>query len=285
MTTIVNVFSAFAYYIPTSSINYVRNYNFNPSTVTQLPVILENKSNDYPITVDITTSHPWVNILNPTTGQSAKIPSGNVVIPTSSRLTVNMSVDLPPEIEAITVASTAVSMSFYIRSGSFPLIYAVPGSTGYELQSNTDIIILTPANSFQEVNITPYFAGVPLTGEEGELVFLPPDPTVAGLTGFTPNIADNTVTVFGVSSGETVLRVYLSSSIDSSDPVRKEIPIRVIGATEDYSPPGNRIGSGPQEPFRGQGPPPAGPAGPAGPAAPAGPAGPSGGDDERSRVF
>ncbi len=100
-----NIREKFIYALATSSIEYIRNYNFNTSTITDIPLALGNTDTEIPITVNITTTVPWIQIVNPTTGANLKFPSGNVVLGPTSTSVVLVKVDLPPEIENVPSSS------------------------------------------------------------------------------------------------------------------------------------------------------------------------------------
>jgi hypothetical protein len=117
-----NIREKFSYVIATSSVNYVRNYNFNSATVTDIPLAMANSDESVPITVNITTTQPWMQIVDPTTGKDLRYPSGNVVLePTSSKV-VLLKLDLPPEIESIPETTIRPFINLDIKSGSFPIL-------------------------------------------------------------------------------------------------------------------------------------------------------------------
>jgi hypothetical protein len=114
-----NIREKFTYVIATSSIEYIRNYNFNTATVTDIPLAMSNSDTEIPITVNITTTVPWIQIVNPTTGANLKFPSGNVVLGPTSSSVVLVKIDLPPEIENVPSSSIYPDISLDIKSGSF----------------------------------------------------------------------------------------------------------------------------------------------------------------------
>lgn len=117
-----NIREKFSYALATSSIEYIRNYNFNTSTITDISLALGNSDTEVPITVNITTTEPWIEIVNPTTGANLKFPNGNVVLGPTSTSIVLVKVDLPPEIENIPESVIYPNISLDIKSGSFPII-------------------------------------------------------------------------------------------------------------------------------------------------------------------
>jgi len=67
-----NIREKFTAVLATSSIEYIRNYNFNTTTVSDIPLTMANSDTAVPITVSITTTVPWIQIVNPTTGANLK---------------------------------------------------------------------------------------------------------------------------------------------------------------------------------------------------------------------
>lgn len=116
-----NIREKFSYVMTTSSIEYIRNYNFNTSTITDIPLIMANSDTAVPITVNITTTQPWIQIVDSTTGVSVKSPEGNVILEPSSSKTVLVKIDLPPEIENIPQTVIEPSINIQLLSGSFPI--------------------------------------------------------------------------------------------------------------------------------------------------------------------
>ena len=122
--SIYNIREKFSYILTTSSIDYVRNYNFNSALVSDIPLVLINSDDTIPITVDMTTSEDWIRIVDPNTAKSVKLPQGNVVVEPSSSKTVLVKIDLPPEIEQIPETVIYPTIDFKLRSGSFLLVSA-----------------------------------------------------------------------------------------------------------------------------------------------------------------
>jgi hypothetical protein len=155
-----NIREKFSYALATSSIDYIRNYNFNTSSVTDIPLSLANTDTNVPITVNITTTEPWMQIVNPTTGANLKFPSGNVVLGPTSTSVVLVKIDLPPDIENRTETVIYPNISLDIKSGSFPIILP-PATTGSQQSSKNTIIV--PQNTYTvdpeertQVDITVY---------------------------------------------------------------------------------------------------------------------------------
>lgn len=161
--TIYNIRDKFNYTFPIPSIEYIRNYNFNTSVVTDLPLSMSNSDDSIPITVDITTTVPWMSVINPTTGTTVKFPNGNVVIQPTSSVAVVVKIDLPPEIESSNSSSIRPNIILDIKSGSFPII--TPSSTNQNTGQNNNpkSTIITEATTYTinvgervDVNITVY---------------------------------------------------------------------------------------------------------------------------------
>jgi hypothetical protein len=128
--SIYDIDTLFSYVIPTSSLDYVRNYNFNTTTVSSLPLTLINSGSEIPITINITTTVPWIQVTDPSTGANLKYPSGNVVLPPTSSKLVYIKVDLPPEIEAVTETTVRPNIILDAITGSFLIIRSTTNTTG-----------------------------------------------------------------------------------------------------------------------------------------------------------
>lgn len=120
--SIFDVRKVFTYTITTSSINYVRNYNFNSSTITDIPILLQNNGAEIPITVELTTTQPWMQLVDPNTGTSLKFPEANVILQPSSSKTVLLKIDLPTSIESIPAPTLQESVQVNIKSGSIQIV-------------------------------------------------------------------------------------------------------------------------------------------------------------------
>ncbi len=139
MTDIINVKKAFAYALESSSINYVRNYNFNVATVTDIRLNLFNKDQTTPITVYMSGSVPWVKIKN-SNNTDITFPKGNVVLQPSSSQTVLVQIDLPTEIEAVETIAVYPDIRFRVVSGSFPITSAPPPPNTNAIVLNQDLV-------------------------------------------------------------------------------------------------------------------------------------------------
>ena len=117
-----NIREKFSYVMTTSSIEYIRNYNFNTASVSDIPLSMANSDIEVPITVNLTTTEPWIQIVDPITGADKKYPNGNVVLQPTSSAVVLVKIDLPPEIENIPESVIYPNISLDIKSGSFPII-------------------------------------------------------------------------------------------------------------------------------------------------------------------
>jgi hypothetical protein len=123
-----NIRENFSYALATSSIEYIRNYNFNTTTVTDIPLAMANTGTEIPITVNISASVPWIQIVS-TTGANLKYPNGNIVLGPTSTSVVLVKIDLPPDIENIPDTVIHPNISLDIKSGSFPIIPLSNGAT------------------------------------------------------------------------------------------------------------------------------------------------------------
>jgi hypothetical protein len=139
MTDIINVKKAFAYALESSSINYVRNYNFNAATVTDIRLNLFNKDQTTPITVYMSGSVPWVKIKN-SNNTDITFPKGNIVLPPSSSQTVLVQIDLPTEIEAVETIAVYPDIRFRVISGSFPITSSAPPPNTNAIVLNQDLV-------------------------------------------------------------------------------------------------------------------------------------------------
>lgn len=211
--SVYNIREKFSYSIATSSIDYIRYYNFNPSTVTDIALTMANSDEEIPITVNITTTRPWINVVDPVSGISLKYPEGNVVLnPTSSKV-VLVKVDLSAEIESQRApAPLYENISLDIKSGSFPII---PQNTSTNTSpknviiAENDIYYLNVGESV-EVNITVYdsegnqdlSAEVDWRSDNRSIVRVEEQSnTQADYNPYTPR------NVIGVSPGETTVTI------------------------------------------------------------------------------
>lgn len=226
--SIFDIDAVFSYVFPTSSVDYVRNYNFNTTTATNLPLLLINSDTDIPITVNITTTDSWVEIRDPNTAVNLKYPIGNVVLqPTSSKL-VFVKVDLPPEIENISGSITVrPNILLDVKSGSFAIVPPRVQPAGSEdlerIDVSTDAVIVYQ-NEQIPVEFTIYDEkGVPdFTVTLDEISYSTDDPAIARIvfdaqivTSYSP------INVVGVGQGETKLNI-------SAKGYSRQIDVRVL---------------------------------------------------------
>jgi len=219
-----NIREKFIYALATSSIEYIRNYNFNTSTITDIPLALGNTDTEIPITVNITTTVPWIQIVNPTTGANLKFPSGNVVLGPTSTSVVLVKVDLPPEIENVPSSSIYPDISLDIKSGSFPII-SPPATTGS--QSDNKNTITVPQSTYTidpgervQVDITVYdvdgnpvkdvFNVVWKSNNTSIVLVEEPENTQVDYNPYTPRI------IRGISSGETTVTITAGPERETS---------------------------------------------------------------------
>jgi hypothetical protein len=180
--------------------------------VTDIPITMENSNDTVPITVDMTTTYPWMQLVDPITGNDLKLPNGNVVLsPTSSKL-ILLKVDLPPDIESLPDTVLYTNVSLNIRSGSFPLISPTDNSNVSPKNTiipSVDLVRLTVGET-QSVDISVYnSAGV--VDYDATVAWRSMDATVAKVrvpenttldyTPYTPRIIE------AISVGETTIMI------------------------------------------------------------------------------
>lgn len=119
MTSIYNILEKFSYSFSSQSIDYIKNYNFNSSTVTDIRIQMENSDDKIPITVNMSASYPWMRLRDAQTGRNVQSPLANLVLSPTSSATVLLRIDLPPDIDALESASIDTEITFDIESGSF----------------------------------------------------------------------------------------------------------------------------------------------------------------------
>jgi hypothetical protein len=139
-----NINEVFSYQFPTSSINYIRNYNFNTTTATHMPLTLINTGSLIPITVNLKVNEPWIKITNAEGSADLRYPSGNVVLSPTSSAQVFIIIDLPPEIEAQSGSITLrPNISVEALSGSFPIVPRTveTETTGSSTLTKSDYIV------------------------------------------------------------------------------------------------------------------------------------------------
>lgn len=133
MINIVDVRKSFSYNLPTGSIAYTRNGNFNSTTTTILPLTLNNSGSNLVLTAYISASVPWIRVIDPTNGgRDITFPTGSVTLQPSSSRVINLSVDLPPSIENVTDRDIYEYPEIYIKilSGSGMEEQPPTGGTG-----------------------------------------------------------------------------------------------------------------------------------------------------------
>lgn len=138
--SVYNIREKFSYNLATSSLDYVRNYNFNTTTVSNIPLLLRNSDETLPMTVDMTTTDSWLRIVDPQSNKDLRYPSGNVVLPPSSSKLVYVKIDLPPNIEEIPETVIYPSITFNLTSGSNLIV------TPNETQGKPTNALIVPAN-------------------------------------------------------------------------------------------------------------------------------------------
>jgi len=207
-----NIREKFSYLLTTSSIDYIRNYNFNTGSVSDIPLIMNNSDEEVPITVNITTTVPWIRVVDTTTGVSKKYPEGNVVLEPSSSVVVTVKIDLPPEIEEQRApAPLYPNISLDIKSGSFPII---PPTSSQQNLKNT---ITVPQTTYTidpgervQIDITVYDeTGLP--EKDANVIWRSinmsivqveePENTQIDYNPYTPRI------IRGISPGETTVTI------------------------------------------------------------------------------
>jgi len=244
-----NIREKFTAVLATSSIEYIRNYNFNTTTVSDIPLTMANSDTAVPITVNITTTVPWIQIVNPTTGANLKFPSGNVVLGPTSTSVVLVKIDLPPEIENVPSSSIYPDISLDIKSGSFPIIS--PESTGS--QANNKNTITVPQSTYTidpgdrvKVDITVYdvdgnpdkdVPDVVWKSNDTSIVLVEePENTQIDYNPYTPRI------IRGVSPGETTVTITAGPERETS------ITFIVRNISSSDGPPPPPPGNGPPPP-------------------------------------
>lgn len=216
-----NIREKFTYTLATSSIEYIRNYNFNTATVTDIPLALGNSDTEIPITVNITSTEPWIQIVNPTTGANLKFPSGNVVLGPTSSSVVLVKIDLPTDIENRPETVIYPNISLDIKSGSFPII---PSSNTNTSNKNT---ITVPQSTYTidpgervQIDITVYDTegnpqkdvfNVNWKSNNTSIVLVEePQNTEIDYNPYTPRI------IRGISPGETTVTITAGPERETS---------------------------------------------------------------------
>ena len=210
-----NIREKFSYVIASSSIDYIRNYNFNSATVSDIPLSMANSDSEIPITVNMTATVPWIRIVDPNTGNNLRYPTGNVVLQPSSSAVVLVKLDLPSDIENIPESILYPNINLEIKSGSFPII--LPSSTALPknvIVTQNDIYTIDVGERV-EVNICVYdidgnqdtSAIVEWKSNNMSIVQVePPQNTQVDYNPYTPRI------VRGISPGQTTVVVDAGDS-------------------------------------------------------------------------
>ena len=210
-----NIREKFSYVIASSSIDYIRNYNFNSATVSDIPLSMANSDSEIPITVNMTTTVPWMLIVDPNTGRDLRYPSGNVVLQPSSSAVVLVKLDLPSDIENTPESILYPNINLEIKSGSFPII--LPSSAALPknvIVTQNDIYTISVGERV-EVNIAVYdvdgnqdtSAIVEWKSNNMSIVQVEqPENTQADYNPYTPRI------VRGISPGETTVIIDAGNS-------------------------------------------------------------------------
>jgi hypothetical protein len=237
----------FSFVLATSSIDYIRNYNFNTATVSDITLAMANSDEQIPITVNITTTEPWIQIVDSVTGVDKKYPRGNVVLNPTSSATVLVKIDLPAEIENIPESTIYPNISLDIKSGSFPIVAPASGDTNTGIVVNEDIIFLNVNESTQlEFTIYDENGNPDLSIGFDEIQLLDIDNLVASADygqGFVTSYSP--ITIRGTGAGETVLNI---SARGFSAPVT----IRVLGpSSSGPGPTSDTSGTEPRDQDRG----------------------------------
>lgn len=198
-----NIREKFVYNLATSSLDYVRNYNFNTTTVSDIPLTLTNLDDVLPMTVDMTTTDSWLRILDPQTNRDLRYPSGNVVLQPSSSKLLTVKIDLPPNIEERPESVIYPSITFNLTSGS--RLINTPDAT----QGKPTNILIVPQNITLDVGETQVIVikAYDLTGNEedgGQIEWKVENMGVAQLTYENTNVdsLDKRI-VRGISPGTT----------------------------------------------------------------------------------
>ncbi len=216
-----NIKKLFSYNIATSSLEYIRNYNFNTATVSDIPITMYNSGSEIPITVNITTTEPWMQIVDPTTGISKKYPEGNVVLQPTSSVIVVLKVDLPPEIENRPESVIYPSINLEIKSGSMPIITpATVEAPKNIIVTSTDSINISTAEQI-EVSVTIYDVNGNID-TTSQTTWSTINPGVAQVIEPVEVVDYRTRSIISVAPGTTELVIQTSE-------LRKTIPITVRG--------------------------------------------------------
>lgn len=119
---IIDVTKAFSASLSTSLLEYIRHYNFDANTSSDIIIDMQNSDEETPITVDITIDpdYDWIDIVD-SRGHSVKSPAGNIVLQPSSTDTARILIDLPPEYDTSDISDKLnVEVVFKLEAGSHP---------------------------------------------------------------------------------------------------------------------------------------------------------------------
>lgn len=251
MTDIIDVRNVFSYILTTSSINYVRNYNFNSATVTDIRLLLINSGSAYPITVNVSASVPWIRIKNSTNNADITFPTGNIVLPPSSSTVTLVQVDLPTEIE--NVIDTAVYPDLYIKvvSGSYPIVASTVTPTVNNIAVSSDIVRVYVDEQSELITVGVYDTSGQLeispfiTWESADTSIADIDERKVGDTTQYDIVTNTERYIRGVSVGETTVTVTSGTKTATIRVIVSEKSMDAGGGNESGG--GNGSGGGGSE--------------------------------------
>jgi hypothetical protein len=265
MTELVNVRKAFSYQLESSSISYIRNYNFSVSenTVTDIPCLLNNSEDSYGLIVSMSASVPWIRVIAPN-GNDITYPAGALYLQPTSSTTVIVRVDLPREIEDQPESVVTPQLFFGVASGGLQGGAAFADS----LQANVDVVRLQAGEISERIIATEYDEnGLPVSVQN--VTWRSNIPNFAEVIDQEPLFINGEfVGEYGDAIGKTNERYILARTAGSTqiviesrnDPTKRlQLPVTVTART-----------AVPREGTQGTGP--TGPTGPIGPTGPQGPA-------------
>lgn len=200
--SLVDVNKIFTYSFPTSSIDYVKNYNFSSNTVSNLPLTIGNSSKEFPITVNITSSKSWIRVLEATSYQPVMTPAANIVLQASSSRNLLVSIDLPSELDNAWEASVFENLIFDIVTGSNSIVSATSNRQNRnKIVPDEDIVILN-RNETKKLSIKVYDdSGVEMSGDTA--IWNVIDTTVARVSFTEPSISYLDRNITGINVGST----------------------------------------------------------------------------------
>lgn len=223
---IIDVTKAFSASLSTSLLEYIRHYNFDANTSSDITINMQNSDEETPITADITIDpdYDWINIVD-SRGRSVKSPVGNIVLQPSSTDTARMLIDLPPEYDTSDISDKLnVEVVFKLRAGSHPVkntttrVANTIVFNGYD--ADNPVVIVRKGGSVS-IDVTVYNnIGLPISpssirwSSDDRLVFKVKDST------------ETTNTITGIGVGEATLTVTAGTSEGS-------IGVKVMDISED----------------------------------------------------